>query len=200
MKNIIKICLLLIVSNSFSQSSIRPIEELLTTDRETNQNTYFKDINNKLQNCVGNWIYDNGSDYFKINITKKKLVFSEKYNVYIDALIIKYEYKKDGVCKYYNLNSITIPSGANAQPSDLKSSFVVNNDICFVYHEPYFTGCYRRKTGRLEIQLVSGSTNQLQWTRVTDTHYFNNIFCDDGTPPDNSEFLIPANMILTKIP
>ena len=190
--------MILLVSNLFAQETIKPIEALLTTDRATNQNTYFKDTNGKLQNCVGTWIFNNGSDYVKLNITKNKILFSENYNVYIDALFIKYQYKKDGNYIYDNINNASLLTEANTQPSRLSSNLVVNNEISVTYTEPYFTGCHRRKTAQLEIQLVGSTTNQLQWSRTTDTTYYENIFCDDGTPPDNSEFKIPANMILIK--
>ena len=182
----------------FSQEIIKSIEELSSDKEHENPNTYYVDLDGKLQACVGTWIYDNGTDYLKIKITKSKVLYGEKYNIYKDQLLIKYEYRKNGVYKYYNISPFNIPVGANIQSSDIKSTFVKNNIIYFLYEEPSFTSCQRRKTGSLDIQLVTGTTNQLQWTRTTEQHYFNSEPCSDGTPIDNSDFIIPANMVLIK--
>lgn len=182
----------------FCQETIKPIENALQDHFSDNPNTYYKDTNNKLENLVGTWIYDNGVDYLKLNISKKKNKENIKHNVYSDILTIKYEYRKNGITKYYNIVNLGAPAGANTKPSELRSAFVKGNKISVVYIEPSFTNCHRRHIGSLDLQLVSGTTNQLQWVRTTDQRYFYDAPCDDGTPTDNSDFLIPENMILIK--
>ena len=145
-KSIFSTILLLISCASFSQQTLKSIEVLISDKEINNPNTYYTDLDGKLQACVGTWVYDNGIDYFKIKITKSKVLYSEKYNIYIDELLIKYEYRKNGVCKYYNISSFNIPTGANSQPSELKSCFVKNNEISFAYYEPALFGDEREKT------------------------------------------------------
>ena len=199
LKNILTLFFFITINFVFSQQVIKPIESLVSDKEHENPNTYYMDgIEGNLQACVGTWIYDNGTDYFKAVITKSKVLYGEKYNIYIDQLFIKYEYRKNGIWKYYNTSPFNIPAGANTQASDITSASVKNNRISFYYDEPSFTSCRRRKTGFLELQLMSGATNQLQWSRTTDTRYFNSWPCSDGTPLDDSAFIIPANMILVK--
>ena len=133
---------------------------------------------------------------------KRKKIYGKAFNVYSDRLIIKYEYVKNGVTKYYNINSFNVPAGANTKPSELETCYVKNSIIDAVYYEPSFTDCIRRKIGGLSIQYafeVDMLQPQLIWTRTTDQHYFRDDPCDDGLPTDNSDFIIPANMVLTKL-
>ena len=61
-----------------NQETIVPIQNFYTYSftRYDNGNTepitnvYFKDVNNRLDNFVGNWVYDDGTHYLKIIITK----------------------------------------------------------------------------------------------------------------------------------
>lgn len=202
LKYIITLLIILFSVKNYSQEVIKPIEELLGAKERENPNTYYKDANNLLQNCVGTWVYDNGSDYFKIVVTKRKVLYGAKYNVYNDALIIKYEYIKNAVTKYYNINTFNVPVGANTKPSGLETCYVKNSIIDAVYYEPSFTDCERRKIGGLSIQYVyevGMPQPQLIWTRTTDEHYFRDEPCENGVPTDNSDFIIPANMVLTKV-
>lgn len=201
-KHIITFLVILFSIKNYSQEIIKPIEDALHDHFSNNPGTYYKDTNGKLLNCVGTWIYDNGSDYFKTTISMSKVLDNVKYNVHSDCLLIKYEYRKNGITKYYNLNTFNVPAGANTKPSELQSAFVKGNEISVVYYEPSFTDCYRRKIGDLNIQYVyevGMPQPQLIWTRTTDEHYFRNEPCDNGIPTDNSDFLIPANMVLTKV-
>ena len=64
-KHIIAIFFFLISINSFSQEIMKPIEDALQDHFKDNPNTYYIDLDGKLQACVGTWIYNNGIDYFK---------------------------------------------------------------------------------------------------------------------------------------
>lgn len=182
-----------------AQEIIKPIEHYLVTPLSENVNAYYRDTNNVLQDVLGTWEYSTANEYFKVTFYKEKVNVNEKYNVFSDALKAKYIYKKNGMTIYDNYGQLyLISSNVNTKPSDLSSSFVRNSIITFSYTEPSFVNCHRRKVGRLKIKRLPGSPVKLDWKRVTDTSYFENEPCGDILP-DNSEFLIPANMTLTKI-
>ncbi len=74
MKNIKKLTLIVTFALSFSfvkaQETIKPIESHLHDKYIDNPNTCYKDTNNKLENIVGTWEFNNGTDYFKITFLK----------------------------------------------------------------------------------------------------------------------------------
>lgn len=76
------------------QEIVRPIEERLRNNYMDYPNSYYKDTNNKLQNLIGTWIYDDGTNYFKITFFKEKVMENEHYNVFGDKLFTKFLYKK----------------------------------------------------------------------------------------------------------
>lgn len=192
------ISLYLITYYSFSQNTIKPIENLLTESEHNNRNVYFKDTNLKLQNCVGTWLYDNGSDYFKITFFKTKTLINDKYNVYSDVLNTKFFYKKNGIVIYDNFNS-TPSAGSNSKNSQIISGHVKNENIAFIYTEPSFNECNRNKLGILRIHLLATNPQQMSWIRETNVNSFLDDQCDNGVDPDTSDFLIPQTMLLTKI-
>lgn len=197
-KQIILTSLFLISSVVFAQERIKPIENALPDSFDNNPNTYYKDTNNKLQNCVGTWKYDNGIDVFIVTFTKVKEQVNEKYKVYRDVLKAKFFYSKNGTVIYDNLNT-TPGTGANTKASIISSGFVKNSNISFIYDEPSFTECHRRKSGYLSINIITTTPRQLKWVRQI---YLgsSNYPCDNGAPIDDSPFLIPANMVLIKQP
>lgn len=186
-----------------SSQTIKPIESMVS-DNILVDNVYYKDTNNRLLNCVGTWEYTSGQDYFKVAfyfIVKEKENPYSNYQRFSDRLYAEYIYIKDGVIKYDNYNNTiyTLPAVVNTKPSELKSNFVKNGEIFFSYSEPSNNDCHRRRVGRLVISLVNNSPSQMQWTRTTDEHYFLSDPCENGVEPDNSDFIIPANMILTRV-
>ncbi|MEZ0006701.1 hypothetical protein ABH942_002078 [Flavobacterium sp. 28YEA47A] len=185
-----------------AQEIVKPIEDLLHDNTSEYPNTYYKDTNNKLQNLVGTWVYDNGTDYFKITFFKQKVIENEYNNVYEDRLFTRFLYKKNGRVIYdnYGTNSYPRDQGLiNDKPSEISSSFVKNSTIGFVYTEPSNNDCHRRKVGSLDVSYTNGNPLQLSWKRTTATRYFNDRICDNGVRPDNSDFVIPENMVLTKL-
>lgn len=195
--------LLLITFSVKAQEIVRPIEDRLRNNYMDYPNSYYKDTNNKLQNLVGSWVYDNGSDYFKITFYKEKVIENEHYNVFGDKLFAKFLYKKDGRIIYdnYGTNSYSREQGfINTKPSEIQSNFVVNYTIGFYYTEPSTNDCHRRrKVGSLDIIYNNGNPAKLSWKRTTDTGYFRTRPCSNGVEPDDSDFVIPEDMVLTKL-
>jgi hypothetical protein len=198
-KKIISVFILLFICNTYAQT-IKPLSDALT-DSMLLDNVYYKDTNNTLANCVGTWEYSNGIDYFKVifTLSVKELEWTNgTKKQYFDRLKAKYIYKKNGIVIYDNTGQTYASSTVNTKPSDLESFSIKNLGIYFSYTEPSFVDCHRRKVGDLTIKRIMGIPSKMSWARTTTTSYFQNSYCDD-IPPDNSEFLIPANMILTKV-
>ena len=193
--------LMLVAISVKAQENIKPIEALLRDNTTENPNTYYKDTNNKLQNLVGTWIYDSGTDYFKITFYKEKVIENEYENVYEDKLFTKFLYKKNGKVIYdnYGTNSYPREQGLiNTKPSRIQSAFVKNMKIGFIYSEPSTNDCHRRKVGSLDVIYSNGNPPKLSWKRTTATGYFRTRPCSNGVEPDDSDFVIPEDMILTK--
>ncbi|MEZ0006700.1 hypothetical protein ABH942_002077 [Flavobacterium sp. 28YEA47A] len=196
------IALMLVAFSMKAQEIVRPIEDRLRNNYMDYPNSYYKDTNNKLQNLVGSWVYDNGADYFKITFYKEKVIENEHYNVFGDKLFAKFLYKKDGRIIYdnYGTSSYSRDQGlVNTKPSEIQSSFVKNTTISFIYTEPSTNDCHRRKVGSLHITYSGNNPQKLSWKRKTATRYFHDMLCDNGLRPDNSDFVIPEDMVLTKL-
>lgn len=192
------LCLILASHTVLSQSTIKPIEDLLGAAESDYPNTYFKDTNHKLQDCVGTWLYDNGTDYFLITFTKAKQKINPYYYVYCDVLTTKFYYRKNGVVIYDNLN-VTPSPGSNSKPSDISSDFVKNSSISFLYLEPTFNDCnIRRRGGMLNIELINNG-QQMSWVAEINPYSFDDEPCENGVLPDDSPYQIPANMILNRV-
>ncbi|WP_277016018.1 DUF6705 family protein [Flavobacterium lindanitolerans] len=200
---IVIIALLLITFSMKGQEIVRPIEERLRNNYMDYPNSYYKDTNNKLQNLIGTWIYDDGTNYFKITFFKEKVMENEHYNVFGDKLFTKFLYKKNGRVIYdnYGTNSYPREQGLiNTKPSQIQSNFVVNYTIGFYYTEPSTNNCHRRrKLGSLDIIYNNSNPEKLYWKRTTDTRYFHTRPCSNGVEPDDSDFVIPEDMVLTKL-
>jgi hypothetical protein len=203
LKNIIFIAIIIISYGAVvAQEVTKPIENYLTDRYCEFPNTYYKDTNNKLQNLVGTWEYNNGIHYFKITFSKAKTLVNEYHSVYADVLYTEFLYKKNNIVIYdnYGITNYNLNNTVNQKPSNIESTFVKNSNISFLYTEPSTNNCHRRKVGRLNILYISNSGfPQIQWNRSTDTGYFDDMPCDNGLEPDNSDFVIPANMTLNKI-
>lgn len=202
-KNLLLLALMLVAVSVKAQENIKPIEDLLRDNTTEHPNTYYKDTNNKLQNLVGTWIYDSGADYFQITFFKNKVIENEYDNVFQDKLFTKFLYKKNGRIIYdnYGTNSYPREQGLiNTKPSQIQSNFVVNYTIGFYYTEPSTNNCHRRrKLGSLDIIYNNSNPEKLYWKRTTDTRYFHTRPCSNGVEPDDSDFVIPEDMVLTKL-
>jgi hypothetical protein len=200
--NIFFTVLLLLFSMTINaQETVKPLENYLTDGYCEFPHTYYKDTNGKLQNCVGTWVYDNGTDYFKITFTKAKVLVNQYHHVYVDRLSTKFLYKKNNIVIYdnYNTTVYTLPAVVNVKPSEIKSDFVKSDEIYLSYTEPSSNDCHRRRVGDLTLVYLNNAVPQMQWTRTTDEHYFDSEPCENGLEPDNSDFIIPADMVLTRV-
>jgi hypothetical protein len=186
-----------------SQETIISIEneDLLTDPKD---NVYYKDVNNLLDKFVDTWVFDDGTHYLKIEITKviKELIGYgwETTTIYEDLLHVKFQYKLNGV-EIYNtllLDRAYIEGHSFYVDSDSK------NRILLTYSEPSLTSCRRTKTGFLSLEFVPSTTPNpnlladddatLVWHR---RYGSNNILqCPDGSNEDETDLLIPAILTL----
>ena len=199
-KNILTIASLLLISNLIqAQQTVKPIESWLHDSYSDNPNTYYKDTNNKLQDLASTWVYDNGVDYFRITFYKIKSKVNDKHNVYADILLSKFLYKRNNTVIYDNYGTNSYPVGTvNTKPSEIESDFVKNATVSFGYTEPSSNDCKRRRVGFLNITYNANPVPTLQWKRITNERYFLDMPCENGVEPDNSDFVIPAEMMLNK--
>tara|TARA_R110001599_G_C11974559_1_gene634292 strand:- start:50 stop:577 length:528 start_codon:yes stop_codon:yes gene_type:complete len=85
----------------------------VNTKYDAPNNSYYKDINNVLNNFEGTWLYTNGNTSLKIKLVKSLKYFNGKY--YEDLLVGGYQYIKDGIEKINTLSDANDPSiGRNA--------------------------------------------------------------------------------------
>ncbi len=181
---------LIITFSSYSQETIVNIEDRYNLDPYeavlTDNVFYVKDTNNLLNKFLGSWIYDDGIHYLKIVVTKHTHIYDEIKD-YEDEIWIKTEYKLNGVEKYNTTGGIF-------------GNYMINTStVKVIYKEPSLTSCYRRKIGdlRLEYSINPSNVEQLGWTR-TNTITEGKTVCPNGGEVDDSDFLIPANLLLTK--
>lgn len=163
---------------------------------------YFKDVNNYFTNFLGEWLYDDGSTYFKVTFIKKERVRMGYTNTYHDDLACEYLLKVNGTTIYdtYGANSnINTSSIANHITGSGIYAFRPNKIDLFYSEPPLNGGCQRYASGNLLLEYVPNINNpELIWTRTNNQLYGDTTECSDGTQMDTSEFLIPANMTLVK--
>jgi hypothetical protein len=174
------------------QEIIVPLEEQNSNIYSSDQVIYFKDVNNTLNKYVGTWKYEDNSHFLEVLITKKVHVskgIPDLYNDpnFEDHISIKMLYKYNGVTKYTYQNTLM-------WGNRIKST----NSLGLIYDEPSLTSCFRKKSADLLLQYISnGLQTQLIWTRIN--RLPKGLWkCPDGTEIDNTDFLIPANLTLTK--
>jgi hypothetical protein len=112
MKKIILIITIgLIFYNCKAQTPVLNME--IDTKYDAPNNSYYKDINNELNNFEGTWLYTNGSTSLKLKLVKSTQYFNGSF--YEDLLIGGYQYIKDGVEKINTLTDANDSSiGRNA--------------------------------------------------------------------------------------
>lgn len=161
---------------------------------------YYKDVNQYFNDFIGEWLYDDGTTYFKVTFIKKERVAGPP-NYFKDELACEYLLKINGVTIYdtYGSNSNIDGSMANMIVGSGVIHFIPNK-IDLFYSEPPLNGeCSRYASGRLLLEYVPNLGNtELIWTRTNNLLYGDSTECSDGTQMDTSEFLIPANMVLIK--
>ena len=193
----ITIISLLINLYSYSQETVVNIEDRYTIPPlATNTGVYyFKDTNNLLDKFVGSWVFNDGTHYLRLIITKHIHVTRDVGDFHTDddfddLIKIRIEYRLAGIEKYNTTEERALKG------EDILNVNTIEN---IIYFEPSLTSCQREKLGYLKIEYlinISGD-EQLIWTRTnTISEVWGN--CPDGTPIDDSDFIIPANLVLTK--
>lgn len=162
---------------------------------------YHKDVNQYFNKFLGEWLFNDGTTYFKVTFIKKEHV-SGIPNHFRDQLVCEYLLKINGTTIYntYGTNSNLEDSMANQIVGSAIHHFSPKK-IDLFYSEPPLNGsCERLAYGRLLLEYTVPSLNnpELIWTRTNNLLYGDTTECADGTQMDTSEFLIPANMTLIK--
>lgn len=130
MKNIIKIIILTISLNCYSQS---PIINIIDKDGTRTTGAYYKDVNNLLNTFEGTWLYTNGNTTLKIIMIKKIQQFNGRY--YEDLIIGEYEYKVNGIVVISTLNEL------NNNYSNQRSHSIDSNTLLTNENRPKCTNC-----------------------------------------------------------
>lgn len=207
-KNFLLVLFLVVVSQLSAQLTVLPVESEITlsvlgVDNDFDENNiYFKDVNNILDKYVGEWEYVDGSHNLKIKIelleNRLRGDFPNRPPVettYDDHLVIRYQYKENGVEIYNNLQG-----GGDA----MNMNYVEGTNITsFNYREPTNL-CHRIQSALLRITFVEGNVTQgisdsLDWERFHIAASLRNGICHDGTEADNSSFRIPEEMTLARL-
>jgi len=161
---------------------------------------YYKDVNGHFNKFIGTWEYNGSDKYLKIQFYKVEAVPTWDDTFY-DRLcsFIKYKEKQNGQwITIYNTFSTPILTNFNFNYNTIQGRGILKNNTNYVilnYTEPS-EGC-REFDGTLKLKYqVDSNPPQLIWEREFYL-YPNGIDCGDNV--DESDFKIPANMILTKI-
>lgn len=164
---------------------------------------YYKDVNQYFNNFMGEWLFDDGTTYFKVTFFKKEHVAGPP-NYFEDELTCEYLLKINGTTiynTYTNDSNINLDDGtANKIVGNGVYHFRPNKIDLFYSEPPLNGGCHRYARGKLllEYTQISGSADELIWSRTNNELYGDTTECSDGTQMDTSDFLIPANMTLIK--
>lgn len=140
---------LLFLTFLFNLYSCQTIVDLKYKKGERTPNTYYKDIDNRLDTFEGTWIYDNGTDYIKIVLIKKIKVSVGDY--FEDILIGEFQYKHNGIEKINTLHNL------NATLVNIMLHGIYGN-IFWTNHSPfdqYTTDNYRLRTSIDENDCIS---------------------------------------------
>jgi len=190
-----------------SQETIVPLEERYSTQLPF-KNLYFKDVSGYLDPFVGTWEYSDANVYFKVEFYK----FSHArggYGLYTtifeDELrsFILYKVLENGTwVTKYNTFAVIFIGDEQANSDSIRGNLlgVTQNEIILSYTEPT-THCRRLKTAALELRFFEeNGVEKLNWARRRPkNNRLGTGFCPDGSPLDESNFIIPKDMVLTKV-
>ncbi|WP_299886348.1 DUF6705 family protein [uncultured Lacinutrix sp.] len=201
MKNLITLMIVVFCISNITvlnaQETIIPLKDGDLSNIPLTGDIYHKDTTNTFDKFMETWVFDNGTNYFKVTFSKKERVRYGNMRVYSDELVCEYLFKVNGITIYdtYGVNSNINNLGANHISGD---DIINENKIKLMYGEPPVNSCHKYAKGKLTLNYISGATPTLQWTRVNDELYGDNSTCPDGSSMDLTDFVIPANMILVK--
>lgn len=201
MKKLIYIPILFLCLFCKAQDNIIAIENQFDTD--TKHQDYFKDINGVFDKYIGTWVFDDGTHYLKITFTKAERIdmydlgfeVDNRVRIYYDMLFSKFIYKLNGETIY---DTVTNPANS-ILPYISGSVIEEQNQVSLHYDEPT-DACRRGRNGNLILTYQTDGlinpTETLTWVRTSNTPRSSR--CYDGSPMDNSDYIIPANMTLIK--
>ena len=156
MKNILYILAILF---SFSTKAQEVIKVLNTDTFDLNnpdEIVYFKDTNNALDKYTGDWLYDDGTHYLKITVTKK---LHASYNQYFtDELSINFLYKNNGITIYDNYGlAPKYIFGSSLDIKNIWGMIQIGDGISLVYSEPSTNNsCGRARSTDLILECLTG--------------------------------------------
>lgn len=201
MKNILKTTILfflLLSNNGYCQHGANwidvPLEYQNWAEYKDRPWTRFKDLNHTFDRFLGTWEYNQGGHYFKITFFKyENATYNSILHQTEDCVHSYYEYRYNGVLKFETYTT---------QVSNVSSYFLINEDVLgLFYQEPSLTSCSKARIGDLLLTASYNTNNQpiLEWNITSTELIGQTIPCADGSPQDRTDFLVPANMILTKL-
>lgn len=214
MKKFLIIIFLIAFKFAFGQT---PIEQ--ESEVQYDRGTQFKDVNNVFDKFIGTWLFDNGTDYFKITFYLQEDFdwgdWGPNPSTY-DTIVSRFLYKKNGVTIYdtYNEfpNSIYNPSfdhliygyhfsGYVLSIGNTVNQSVNTNKLLLGYSEPTsnYVRC-RKAAVKISYSSLSVGSNvpTISWERTFERLESCTRQNTDGSLPDNSDFLIPPVMVLVK--
>jgi hypothetical protein len=112
MKKIILFAFAVFMQSINAQTSTITLYDRTTSDGFSTYNAYYKDALNKHDEFVGSWVFDNGTDYLKIQFREKiqhyeNDTFSNEI-YYQDYLIGEYQYKRNNIEKVNTLSNLNV--------------------------------------------------------------------------------------------
>lgn len=103
-----KAILLFITILSLGCKAQSPIFPRYNTVSQSQQNAYYKDVDNFHDQFVGTWLLNDGTNYLKVTFKNKPMFYKLSDKTYVDFLIGEYEYKLNGVTKVNSLANLDI--------------------------------------------------------------------------------------------
>lgn len=191
-------------------AQIYPLE-FFYEDGHPKKNAYYKDVAGTLNKFIGNWEYSDATTYLKVRFYKVENTTyfepSTKLSPYtFDELRSYIEYKVKVNNQWVTKYNTFLPIGQHPplSQSDLLQvirgeSIEAPNRLRLTYNEPT-TSCARSRFAILHLNYAVNAAGQpqIQWTRNSGRRTTNRL-CEDGTPMDDSPFIIPKDLVLTKI-
>ena len=185
--------------------SIVPIQDY--RNNPNLNNTYFKDVNNYLNKFAGTWVFNDGTKALKIKFYRiNKVPKFLSTNSFMDEIHSYIEYKvlEGGIwiTKYNTFPPIGTPVDQPMMTiySIYGSIYFDINTLYTNYHEPS-PSCKRWFQASLELKFINnGLSQQLEWKRTLSepNTFLSEEPCPNGQMIDMNEFIIPAELLLTK--
>lgn len=205
LKNVImkKIFYILLLSLSFINCKAQTISMTTTNYNNIPNGAYIKDLDGKLNSFAGTWKWTNGSDEFILKLVKVEMYNSSGLNEYYeDKIMGGYKFTQSGI---EIVNTLTFNTSFN--PNDI-TTFDSYAPILSNLHSPFdtltmiFSDKIKGKVCHASLELISPlvlpngnfSSTQAQfklWNRET--------WNINGDNPVDQSFILPTNIIMTKI-